>query len=42
MMLSERTVTTHISNILSKLGYTSRTQIAAWAVEKGLVTPSER
>jgi DNA-binding CsgD family transcriptional regulator len=42
MMLSERTVTTHISNILSKLGYTSRTQIAAWAVEKGLVSPSAR
>jgi DNA-binding NarL/FixJ family response regulator len=37
MMLSERTVTTHVSHILNKLGYSSRSQIAAWAVEKGLV-----
>lgn len=37
MMLSERTVTTHITHILEKLGYSSRTQIAAWAVEKGLL-----
>jgi predicted ATPase/DNA-binding CsgD family transcriptional regulator len=36
MMLSERTITTHITHILEKLGYSSRTQIAAWAVEKGL------
>lgn len=36
LIVSERTVTTHVSNILSKLGFNSRTQIAAWAVEKGL------
>jgi non-specific serine/threonine protein kinase len=42
LLLSERTVTTHITHILTKLGYTSRTQIAAWAVEKGLVSLSER
>ncbi len=38
MTLSERTITTHVGHILTKLGYTSRTQIAAWAVEIGLVS----
>ncbi len=36
LVVSERTVETHISNIFFKLGFSSRTQIAAWAVEKGL------
>ena len=36
LVLSERTVDTHVGNILSKLGFASRTQIATWAVEKGL------
>ena len=36
LMLSERTITTHISSIFAKLGFTARTQVAAWAVEKGL------
>jgi DNA-binding NarL/FixJ family response regulator len=27
-----------VANILSKLGYHSRTQIAAWAVAHGLLT----
>jgi predicted ATPase/DNA-binding CsgD family transcriptional regulator len=36
LVLSERTVENHIGNILSKLGFDSRTQIAAWAVEIGL------
>jgi DNA-binding NarL/FixJ family response regulator len=36
LVVSERTVETHISSILSKLGFTSRTQIATWAIEKGL------
>jgi DNA-binding NarL/FixJ family response regulator len=31
-----RTIKTHVSNILSKLGLTSRAQIALWAREKGL------
>jgi predicted ATPase/DNA-binding CsgD family transcriptional regulator len=31
-----RTIETHVSNILSKLGLTSRAQIALWAREKGL------
>jgi DNA-binding CsgD family transcriptional regulator len=36
LVLSDRTVENHISNILMKLGFTSRAQIAVWAVEKGL------
>lgn len=31
--MSERTARTHVSNILTKLGLTSRTQAALWAVE---------
>jgi DNA-binding CsgD family transcriptional regulator/tetratricopeptide (TPR) repeat protein len=37
LVVSERTVTTHISNIFGKLGFSSRTQVATWAGEKGLV-----
>jgi DNA-binding NarL/FixJ family response regulator len=36
LFLSERTVETYVSNILAKLSFTARTQIAAWAVEVGL------
>jgi DNA-binding NarL/FixJ family response regulator len=36
LVVSERTVTTHVSNILSKLGFSSRTQIASWATAKRL------
>ncbi len=36
MVVGERTVETHVSNILSKLDLSSRTQIAAWALEKQL------
>ena len=36
LILSERTVENHISNIFMKLGFTSRAQVAVWAVEKGL------
>jgi DNA-binding NarL/FixJ family response regulator len=35
--VSERTVKTHVSNILGKLGLTDRTQAAVYAVEHGLV-----
>jgi DNA-binding CsgD family transcriptional regulator len=36
LVVSERTVETHVGNILFKLSFASRTQIAAWAVEVGL------
>jgi DNA-binding NarL/FixJ family response regulator len=35
--ITERTARTHVSNILGKLGLTSRTQAALWAVEHKLV-----
>jgi DNA-binding NarL/FixJ family response regulator len=36
LVISEPTAERHVANILSKLGFNSRTQIAVWAVEKGL------
>jgi predicted ATPase/DNA-binding CsgD family transcriptional regulator len=36
LVVHYRTIETHVSHILSKLGFTSRTQIAVWAREKGL------
>lgn len=36
LVLSERTVEHHIGNILSKLAFHSRTQIATWVLEQGL------
>jgi non-specific serine/threonine protein kinase len=41
LVLSERTVENHVGNILTKLRFDSRAQIAVWAVEKGL-GPSEK
>jgi DNA-binding NarL/FixJ family response regulator len=38
LTIADRTVDTHVSNILTKLGLTSRVQIAAWAVANGLTT----
>jgi len=35
--ISERTARTHVSNVLRKLGLSSRTQAALWAVREGLV-----
>jgi DNA-binding NarL/FixJ family response regulator len=37
LALSDRTVRTHVSSILAKLGLSSRTQAALWAVREGLV-----
>jgi DNA-binding NarL/FixJ family response regulator len=37
LVISERTARTHVSHVLSKLGLTSRTQAALWAVREGLV-----
>jgi DNA-binding NarL/FixJ family response regulator/Tfp pilus assembly protein PilF len=36
LVISERTAEGHVRNILGKLGFTSRAQIAVWVVEKGL------
>jgi len=37
LVIAERTAEGHVQSILNKLGYNSRAQIAAWAVENGLV-----
>jgi DNA-binding NarL/FixJ family response regulator len=37
LAITERTARTHVSNILGKLGLSSRTQAALYAVDKGLV-----
>jgi DNA-binding NarL/FixJ family response regulator len=36
LVVSERTARTHVSAILAKLGLTSRTQAAVWAIGEGL------
>jgi DNA-binding CsgD family transcriptional regulator len=36
LVVAPHTIETHVSSILSKLGFTSRTQIAVWAMGKGL------
>ncbi len=36
LAVSHRTIEAHVRNVLSKLGLTSRAQIAVWASEKGL------
>jgi NarL family two-component system response regulator LiaR len=37
LVISEKTVKTHISNILGKLGLSDRTQLAIYAIKHGLV-----
>ena len=37
LSISEKTVKTHVSNILSKLHLQDRTQLAIYAIKKGLV-----
>ena len=39
LAIGERTVQTHMANVLAKLDLTSRTQAALWAVREGLVEP---
>jgi DNA-binding NarL/FixJ family response regulator len=38
LAISERTTRSHVSSILAKLGLTSRTQLALWAVRNGLAS----
>jgi NarL family two-component system response regulator LiaR len=39
LVISEKTVKTHVSNILSKLQLEDRTQLAIYAIRKGMVKP---
>ncbi|MCM2418599.1 response regulator transcription factor [Streptomyces sp. RKAG293] len=41
LVLSEKTVKTHVSNILMKLDVSDRTQAALWAVRHGIGAPPE-
>jgi DNA-binding CsgD family transcriptional regulator len=41
LVVSYRTVETHVGTILSKLAFSSRAQIAVWAVEIGLLKQAE-
>jgi DNA-binding NarL/FixJ family response regulator len=36
LVISERTAENHVQRILNRLGFRSRTQIAAWAIQNGL------
>lgn len=40
LFIGERTVESHVQSILNKLGFHTRTQIAAWAVSRGLLPAS--
>jgi DNA-binding NarL/FixJ family response regulator len=41
LSVAEKTVKTHVSNVLSKLGVADRTQAAVYAVQHGLASPPE-
>jgi DNA-binding NarL/FixJ family response regulator len=40
LVISPATAARHVANILAKLGFTSRAQIAAWAAGNGSIQPS--
>jgi DNA-binding NarL/FixJ family response regulator len=40
LYLSVRTVEVHVDHALTKLGFRTRTQLAAWIHEQGLAPPS--
>lgn len=42
LVISERTVETHIEHIMDKLGVRARSEIAVWAVTSGLVSAAAR
>ena len=37
LVISERTADNHVANILGKLGFSTRAQVAVWASEQGLL-----
>jgi NarL family two-component system response regulator LiaR len=39
--IGEKTVKTHVSNILAKLDLNDRTQVAVWAWRQGLMPPQK-
>ena len=39
LVISERTVESHTSRIYHKLGCTTRSQVTAWAITRGLSAP---
>jgi non-specific serine/threonine protein kinase len=41
LVVTERTVESHVTHILHKLGFTSRAEIRKWMLEKGMVKRTE-
>ncbi|MCP9211066.1 ATP-binding protein [Streptomyces sp. NEAU-Y11] len=41
LVIAQRTAEGHIEHILSKLGFTSRAQVAVWVAEQGRATPTD-
>ena len=41
LVVSKRTVESHVANIRSKLGFTQRAQIVRWAIEAGVLRSKE-
>jgi len=39
LVISQRTAEGHVEHILTKLGFTSRAQVAAWAAERNSAHP---
>ncbi len=42
LVLSKRTIEKHMAHILIKLGFANRAQIVRWAIENGLVKPTQQ
>jgi DNA-binding CsgD family transcriptional regulator/tetratricopeptide (TPR) repeat protein len=42
LVISERTAERHVQNVLNRLGLHSRVQVAAWAVQQGVLAPRPR